>query len=79
MPKRLRDSSDVDFPSLKTTKNNHVIRYNSSNDSFDMVSIDSIVSVASENNDLPDNFVDLLEIKIDPNNLTFSTLDGGNF
>jgi hypothetical protein len=44
-----------------------------------MVSIDSIVSVASENNDLPDNFADLLEIKIDPNNLTFSTLDGGNF
>jgi hypothetical protein len=76
MPTRLRDSSDADFPSLKATKNNHVIRYNSSNDSFDMVSIDSITNVASEDGDLPDNFVDTLEQKI---NLTFSTLDGGNF
>jgi hypothetical protein len=79
MPTRLRDSSDADFPSLKDTKNNHVIRYNSSNDSFDMVSIDSILSVASEDGDLPDNFIDLLETEVDPNNMTFLSIDGGTF
>ena len=79
MPKRLRDSSYADFPSLKATKNNHVIRYNSSNDSFDMVSIDSILSVASEDGDLPDNFIDLLETEVDPNNMTFLSIDGGTF
>lgn len=79
MPIRLRDSSNTDFSSLKATKNKHVIRYNSSNDSFDMVSIDSILSVASEDGDLPDDFVDSLDQKIDPNNLNLSILDGGNF
>jgi hypothetical protein len=79
MPTRLRDSSDVDFPSLKATKNNHVIRYNSSIDSFDLVSIDSITGVASGDGDFPDNFVDILEKEVDPNNMTFSSIDGGSF
>jgi len=79
MPTRLRDSSDADFISLKASKNNHVIRYNSSNDSFDMVSIDSIKSIASEDGDLPDDFVDTKKQKIDPNNLKLSSIDGGNF
>lgn len=79
MPTRLRDSSDVDFPSLKATKNNHVIRYNSSIDSFDLVSIDSITGIVSEDGDFPDNFVDILEKEVDPNNMTSSSIDGGSF
>lgn len=79
MPTRLRDTSNTDFPSLKATKNNHIMRYNSSIDSFDLVSIDSITSVASEDGDLTDNFVDTLEKKVDPNNMTFSSIDGGSF
>jgi hypothetical protein len=79
MPTRLRDSSDVDFPSLKATKNNHVIRYNSSIDSFDLVSIDSITGIVSEDGDFPDNFVDILEKEVDLNNMSYSKLDGGSF
>jgi hypothetical protein len=79
MPTRLRDTSNTDFPSLKATENNHIMRYNSSIDSFDLVSIDSITSISSEDGNTPNDFIDTLEQEIDPNNMTFLSIDGGSF
>jgi len=76
MPIRFRDLSDSDFDPLNASKNKNVIKYNHTTGKFDTVSADSVLS-SSEN--LPEDFVDVVESEVDVNNVTFTGIDGGSF
>lgn len=78
MPTRLRDATDANFDPLNSNKNKYVMQYNSTSNQFEVVSVDTIISIATST-PTPENFVTQLEQEIDVNNLTFTGLDGGTF
>ena len=79
MPKGIRDLDDANFGTLNSTKNKFLVTYNSGQDEFNIISADSILSRSVDDADLPDDFVNRLNVEIDPNKITFSGLDGGTF
>lgn len=79
MPSRLRDLTDADVGPLGSPKNRFVLKYNSATDDFDMVSIDTLLEVSIEDNDLPDTFADVVAQSIDPQNIGQANLDAGDF
>jgi len=76
MPTRLQDLTNTDFGTLNAAKNKNIMRYNASTGKFDVVQIDTTLGLATTP---PQAFVDVIESKIDVNNVTFRGLDGGTF
>lgn len=76
MPTRLQDLTNTDFGTLNAAKNKNIMRYNASTGKFDIVQIDTTLGLATTP---PQAFVDVIESKIDVNNVTFRGLDGGTF
>jgi hypothetical protein len=77
MPTRLRDATDANFDPLNN-KNKHVMKYNSTSNSFEVVSVDTIIPLASTTS-TPEDFITQLEQEIDVNNINFTGLDAGSF
>ena len=77
MPINLRDLKDTDFGTLNQSKNRNVVRYNHSIGRFDVIDADSVLSIASTT--VPQDFVDVVQSKIDVNNIIFTGIDGGVF
>ena len=77
MPTRLRDATDANFDPLNN-KNKHVMKYNSTSNSFEVVSVDTTISLASTTS-TPQDFITQLEEEIDPNNIAFGGIDAGAF
>ena len=78
MPTRLRDATDANFDPLNNSKNKYLMVYESSSNSFVIVSSDTLVSAATTSPTLQ-GFITQLEEEIDPNNIAFSGLDAGTF
>ena len=76
MPTRLRDLTNTDFGTLNATKNKNIMRYNASTGKFDIVQIDTTLGLTTTP---PQSFVDVVESKIDVDNITFRGVDGGTF
>ena len=79
MPVRLRDTTDADVMPLGSTKNRYLLKYNATTDEFDMISADDILSVSVSDDDLPDDFIDQIEVEVDPNKMFFYDLNAGTF
>ena len=77
MPRRFRDLNDTAFDPLNQSKNRNVVRYNHSIGKFDVISADSVLSIASTS--VPQDFVDTVQSEIDVNNITFTGIDAGVF
>ena len=79
MPTQIRTISNVDFGTLNATKNKHLIKYNATSQKFEMISADNLLLNAVADNDLPDEFINIIESQVDPDSLTFESADGGTF
>lgn len=79
MPTQIRTITNVDFGTLNGTKNKHLIKYNATSEKFEMISADNLLSNAATDNDLPDEFINVVELQVDPDSLTFEGADGGTF
>jgi hypothetical protein len=79
MPNRLRDFSDFNTGDLNNSKNNYVIKYNSSESSYSLVSPDTILSGAAADQDLPNDFAEVVSGELNVDNIAFLSFDGGQF
>jgi hypothetical protein len=80
MAVNLRGLENVNFGTLNSSKNKHVVKYVASSDTYELVSADSVLSSSNVlDGDLPDDFVNQIESEIDPDNLEILGYDGGGF
>ena len=80
MPLNFRSFQNVNTPVLNNTRNKFLMRYNATDNKFDLVSADSFIDTSTTDNNVPDTFVTQLETQIDPNNVVQSgDIDGGSF
>lgn len=76
MPTRLRDLSNTDFGTLNAVKNKNIMRYNATTGKFDVTQIDTTLGLTTQP---PQSFIDVVESKIDADNINFTGIDGGSF
>ena len=80
MPVNFRSFQNVNTPVLNNTRNKFLMRYNATDNKFDLVSADSFIDTSTTDNNVPDTFVTQLETQIDRNNVVQSgDIDGGSF
>lgn len=71
-----RNLNDTDFGTLNASKNKYVMKYNATTKKFELVSIDSSLSLSSNP---PQSFIDSIESEINVANIVLSNADGGTF
>jgi len=78
-PSSIKDMGDTAFGQLDETKDNLLVTYDSGSNKFVLVTADELLSVAAEDNELPDDFVTQLEQELDLGEISVGTFDGGTF
>jgi hypothetical protein len=78
-PSSIQDMGDTAFGELNATKDNLLVSYDSGSNKFVLVTADELLSVAAEDNDLPDDFVEQLEQEVDLGEISVTSFDGGTF
>jgi hypothetical protein len=78
-PSSIKDMGDTAFGQLDATKDNLLVSYDSGSNKFVLVTADELLSVAVEDNELPDDFVTQLEQELDLGEITVIGFDGGTF
>jgi len=78
-PSIITEMGDVDFGTLDATKDGCVVSYDAVTKKFVLVTPDELLTVAAEDNDVPDELVAALESEIDLGQVQIQTLDGGTF
>ena len=69
----------VSLQNVNALGNRTVLQYNAAEDRFKLVSVDDILTSASEDGNISDVFVDKVEEEISVENLQLIDLDGGSF
>lgn len=75
----LAELGDVNFGTLNTSKDGLIVSYDSDTDEFVLISADQLLSVSAEDNDLPNDFIDVLETELDLGAVQLDSVDGGSF
>jgi len=75
----LAELSDVNFGTLNAEKNSLIVSYDSDTNKFVLISADQLLSVSAEDNDIPNDFVDVLEGELDLGAVQLESVDGGSF
>lgn len=70
---------DTAFGELNATKDNLLVSYDSKSNKFILMTADELLSVAAEDNDLPDAFVKQVEQELDLGETVIASFDGGTF
>jgi len=78
-PSSIQDMGDTAFGKLDATKDNLLVSYDSGSNKFVLTTPDELLSVAAEDNDLPDAFVTQLEQELDLGEISVTSFDGGTF
>jgi hypothetical protein len=78
-PSSIKDMGDTAFGQLDATKDNLLVSYDSGSNKFVLVTADELLSVAVEDNELPDDFVTQLEQELDLGEISVIGFDGGTF
>lgn len=76
---RLQDAIDADFGTLDETKDGLFVTYDSQNDKFVLTDSDELLSIAASDQDIPDEFVRVLEGEINLGSLFGQEIDAGEF
>lgn len=76
---RIRDLDNANFGRLNANKNKHIMSYDSATNTFILISADNILEDSVLDGDLPNDFASVLESEVDPNNIKFTSVDGGSF
>ena len=79
MPVNFRSFQNVNTPILNNTRNKFLMRYNATDNKFDLVSADSFIDTSVSDNNIPDTFVTQAEQQIDTENIDTGDIDGGSF
>lgn len=79
MPIRLRELTNLDVDPLNQSKNKYLMRYNATNNNFDLIPADVMLAKSAEDGDISDEFVDQLEQEIDVSQISNINLNGGTF
>jgi len=75
----LSELSDTNFGTLNSSKDGLIVSYDSATDEFVLISADQLLSVSAEDNDLPNDFIDVLENELDLGAVQLDSVDGGSF
>ena len=78
-PSRIAEQGDVNFGTLDATKDGLLVSYDSATDKFILITADELLSSAASDQDLPDDFIDVVEGELDLANVAIDNLDGGSF
>ena len=78
-PSVITEMGDVNFGTLDATKDGCVVSYDAVTKKFVLITADELLSVAAEDNDVPDELVSALESEFDLGQVQIQTLDGGTF
>jgi hypothetical protein len=78
-PSRIAEQGDVNFGTLDATKDGLLVSYDSATDKFILITADELLSSAGSDQDLPDDFIDILEDELELANVAIDNLDGGSF
>ena len=78
-PSRIAEQGDVNFGTLDATKDGLLVSYDSATDKFILITADELLSAAASDQDLPDDFIDVVEGELDLANVAIDSLDGGSF
>ena len=75
---KLSDMSDTSFGTLDASSDGKFVSYDESIKKFTLVSADDLLVVSSEDDDLPNEFISIVEDQIDLGEVT-GNVDGGTF
>lgn len=79
MPTQFRGFVNANTPILNNTRNKFLMRYNATDNKFDLVSADSFIDTSTTDSNIPDTFVTQAEQQIDATNIDVGDIDGGTF
>ena len=79
MPRNFRQLNDFADTTLGVAKNKHVLRYNNTLGGFELIPFDTVLTTASEDRDIDDTFVDVLEEVVEVREGANFKYDGGSF
>jgi len=75
----LAELGDANFGTLNSSKDGLIVSYDYDTDEFVLISADQLLSVSAEDNDIPNDFVDVLEGELDLGAVQIESVDGGAF
>jgi hypothetical protein len=78
MPVRFRTLANFS-DTISNLKDKHVVRYNNTSEKFELVSVDQVLEISQEDDDISNPFVTQLEQQIDADNIPRGNVDGGSF
>ena len=79
MPRNFRQLNNFSDTDLGVLKNKHVLRYNDTLGRFELIPFDTVLTTASEDGDIDDTFVDVLEELVEVREGANFKYDGGSF
>tara|TARA_Y100000004_G_scaffold123177_1_gene138485 strand:- start:235 stop:474 length:240 start_codon:yes stop_codon:yes gene_type:complete len=79
MPRNFRQLKNFSDTDLGVLKNKHVLRYNNTLGGFELIPFDTVLTTASEDRDIDDTFVDVLEELVEVREGANLRYDGGIF
>ena len=78
-PSTLQEMGDTNFGSLDASKDGLFVTFNNETNNFELLSADDLLLRAVEDNDVADQFIDVLESEIDLGSTSLTDIDGGPF
>ena len=78
-PSTLQEMGDTNFGTLDSSKDGLFVTYNNDTSLFELLSADDLLVRAVEDNDIADQFIEVLESEIDLGEVTTTDIDGGAF
>ena len=77
-PSIISEMGDTNFGDLGPVQDGKIVTYDSTSNKFVLVTIDELLSVSAEDNNISDTFVNVLETELNLGQ-TIDNLDGGLF
>ena len=77
-PSTLQEMGDTDFGTLDSSKDGLFVTYNNDTNLFELLSADDLLVRAVEDNDVADQFIEVLEDEINLGEVS-GDVDGGTF
>ena len=78
-PSTLQEMGDTNFGTLDASKDGLFVTFNNETSVFELISADDLLVRAVEDNDVADQFIEVLESEIDLGEVTTTDIDGGTF
>lgn len=78
-PSTIEEMGDTSISSLGPAQDGFLLSYNASIDKFELVDADTVVTRSIEDDDLPQDFIDVVESQLDLKDVAIGDIDGGAF